>query len=58
MRYRYLRSRDRDRERYLDAVDEARENVLLARREDFDALGALDELEAQDEDGDAEDRES
>lgn len=53
---RRLRSRD-DRERYLDAVDEARDQVRRARREYYDSLDALDELEARDEDGDAEDRE-
>ena len=48
MRPRYLRSRDR--ERYLDAVDEARENVRLARRDYQDALDELDELEDRDPD--------
>lgn len=48
MRPRSLRSRDR--ERYMDALDEARENVRLARREYRDALDELDELE----DGDPE----
>lgn len=46
MRRRYLRSRDE--ERYLDAVDEARDNVRLARRDYHEALDELDELEASD----------
>ena len=43
---RHERLRSRDEERYLDAVDEARENVRLARREYHDALDELDDLEA------------
>lgn len=39
------RLRARDRERYLDAVDEPREHVRLAGREYYDTLDALDELE-------------
>ena len=46
MRRRYLRSRDRKEERYLDALDEARANVRLARRDYHDALDELEELEA------------
>lgn len=46
MRRRYLRSRDRDEERYLEALDEARDNVRLARREYHEALDDLEELEA------------
>lgn len=46
MRPRYLRNRDR--ERYMDAVDEARENVRLARRDYHDALDELDDLEDRD----------
>ncbi len=42
MRPRYLRSRDR--ERYMEAIDEARENVRIGRREYHDALDELDEL--------------
>lgn len=45
MRRRYLRSRDRD-ERYLDALDEARDNVRLTRRDYHEALDDLEELEA------------
>lgn len=48
MRPRYLRSRDR--ERYTEAVDEARENVRLARREYHDAMDQLKELEDRDPD--------
>ena len=48
MRPRQLRSRDR--ERYLDAVDEARENVRLARQDYHDALDKLDDLEDRDPD--------
>lgn len=51
MRRRYrLRSRAlasaaaRDEERYMDAIDEARENVRLASRDYHDALDALEEL--------------
>ena len=39
------RTRSRDDERYLEAVDEARENVRLARRDYHDALDELEELE-------------
>ena len=42
---RRLHSRDRERERYFNAVDEARTNVRLARREYYDALDELEELE-------------
>ena len=38
MRRTYLRSRDRDGERYLEALDEARENVRLAQRDYHEAL--------------------
>lgn len=44
---RYGRLREGDREWYLDAIDEARENVLLARRDYSDALDALEELESR-----------
>ncbi|MXX75672.1 MAG: hypothetical protein F4210_13950 [Holophagales bacterium] len=44
MRRRYLRSRDT--ERYREALDEARDNVRLARRDYHEALDELDELEA------------
>jgi len=40
------RLRARDHERYLDALDEARENVREARREYYDALNELEDLEA------------
>lgn len=43
---RHERLRSRDEERYLDAVDEARDDVRLARREYYAALDALDELES------------
>lgn len=43
---RHERLRSRDEERYLDAVDEARENVRLARRQYHDALDELEDLEA------------
>ena len=39
------RLRARDRERYVDALDEARENVRLARRNYHDALDELSDLE-------------
>lgn len=57
MRYRpSLRSRDDDRERYLEALDDARDNVRLARRHYHEALDDLDELEAVGPEGpDAED---
>ena len=42
---RRLRSYDRERERRLEAIDEARGNVLLARRDYYDALDELEELE-------------
>lgn len=42
---RRLRSYDRERERYFAAVDEARDNVRLTRREYYDALDELEELE-------------
>lgn len=45
MRRRYLRSQDRE-ERYMDAVDEARENVRVAERRYHEALDDLEELEA------------
>ncbi len=41
------RIRSRGEERYLGAVDEARENVRLARRDYHDALDELEELEAE-----------
>ena len=44
MRRRY-RIRSRDDERYIEAVDEARENVRSARREYQDALDELEDLE-------------
>lgn len=40
-----MRRRARDRERYLHAIDEARENVRLTRREYHDALDELSDLE-------------
>ena len=46
---RRLRSYDRERERRLEAIDEAREDVLLARRDYYGALDELDELEGRDE---------
>ena len=46
MRPRSLRSRDR--ERCMDALDEARQNVRLTRRDYHDALDELDELEDRD----------
>ena len=48
MRPRYLRSRDR--EDYLEAIDEAKQNVRIARREYHEALDELDELEDRDPD--------
>ena len=57
MGYRHERLRAINRERYLDALDEAREKVRLACRDYYDALDAVDELDAQDEGGDSEDRE-
>lgn len=47
MRPRY-RIRSRDDERYLDALDEARDNLRIARREYHEALDELEELEASD----------
>ena len=44
MRPRY-RLRSCDEERYLEAVDEARENVRSARRDYHEALDELEELE-------------
>ena len=44
MRPRY-RIRSHDHERYLETVDEARENVLLARRDYHEAIDELEELE-------------
>ena len=40
-----MRLRARDRERHLRLMDEARENVRLARREYHDALDELSDLE-------------
>lgn len=49
MRRRYrLRSHDREHERYLDAIDEARGNVRLARRDYHQALDEPAELEEAD----------
>lgn len=45
MRRRY-RLRSRDEERYLEAIDEARENVRIARRDYHEALDNLEDLEA------------
>ena len=48
---RYSRHRIHDRElerRHIEAIDEARENVRLARRDYHDALDELDELEDRD----------
>ena len=42
---RHERLRSRDEERYLEAVDEARENVLIARDEYRRALDRLEDLE-------------
>lgn len=44
MRRRY-QIRSRDEARYMDALDEARENVFRARRDYHDALDELEELE-------------
>lgn len=48
MRPRYRRSRDR--EDYLEAIDEAKQNVRIARPENHDALDELDDLEDRDPD--------
>ena len=48
-RYRRRRIHDRELERrHIEAIDEARENVLAARRDYHDALDELDELEDTD----------
>lgn len=44
------RYRSRDREDYIEAIDEAKENVRITRREYQDALDELDELEDRDPD--------
>ena len=44
------RYRNSDREDYIEAIDEARENVRITRREYHDALDELDELEDRDPD--------
>lgn len=44
------RYRSSDREDYIEAIDEARENVRITRREYHDALDELDELEDRDPD--------
>lgn len=49
LRRRY-RIRSRDEERYLEAVDEARENVRVARRDYHNALDELEVLEDGPED--------
>ena len=49
MRRRY-RIRSRDEERCPEAIDEARDNVRLARREYHEALDELEELEHGTED--------
>lgn len=48
-RYRRRRIHDRELERrHVEAIDEARENVLVARDRYYDALDELDELEDTD----------